>query len=74
MCYVYELGHTPELAVGTSVLYLVPGIPFINSITDLIYGHNVCFVSRLIHASVITVCLSLGLCLGLVSMNFNLMQ
>jgi uncharacterized membrane protein YjjP (DUF1212 family) len=70
-CYVYHLGSTPELAVGTSVLYLVPGIPFINSISDLIYGHNICFLSRLIQASVLTICLSIGLCLGLMVMNIN---
>src|SRR5574344_128151 len=71
-CYVYHLGNTPELAVGTSVLYLVPGIPYINSLSDLIYGHNICFLSRLIQASVLTVCLSLGLCMGLMMMNINL--
>jgi uncharacterized membrane protein YjjP (DUF1212 family) len=70
-CYVFHLGTTPELAVGTSVLYLVPGIPFINAISDLIYGHNICFLSRLIQASVLTVCLSIGLCLGLMVMNIN---
>lgn len=70
-CYVYHLGNTPELAVGTSVLFLVPGIPFINSISDLIYGHNICFLSRLIQASVLTICLSIGLCLGLMVMNIN---
>lgn len=70
-CYVYHLGSTPELAVGTSVLYLVPGIPFINAISDLIYGHNICFLSRLIQASVLTICLSIGLCLGLMVMNIN---
>ncbi len=70
-CYVFNLGHTPEIALGTSVLYLVPGIPFINSISDLIYGHNMCFVSRLINASVLTVCLSAGFIIGLLVMRIG---
>lgn len=71
-CYVFGLGGTPEIALGTSVLYLVPGIPFINSISDLIYGHNMCFVSRLINASVLTVCLSAGFIVGLLLMRIGL--
>ena len=70
-CYVFGLGHTPEVALGTSVLYLVPGIPFINSISDLIYGHNMCFLSRLTNASVLTVCLSAGFILGLLVMRIG---
>lgn len=71
-CYVFQLGSTPEVALGTSVLYLVPGIPFINSISDLIYGHNLCFLSRLTNASVLTICLSLGFILGLLVMHIGL--
>ncbi len=72
-CFVFHLGETPEVALGTSVLYLVPGIPFINSISDLIYGHNLCFVSRLTNASVLTVCLSAGFILGLIVMRIGLL-
>ena len=72
-CFVFRLGSTPEVALGTSVLYLVPGIPFINSISDLIYGHNLCFLSRLTHASVLTVCLSAGFILGLLVMRIGML-
>lgn len=60
---------TPSIAVGTSVLYLVPGIPFINSFSDLLYRHYICAFSRFLDAVVLTVCLSLGLCLGMKLMN-----
>ena len=72
-CFVFRLGSTPEVALGTSGLYLVPGIPFINSISDLIYGHNLCFLSRLTHASVLTVCLSAGFILGLLVMRIGML-
>ena len=56
---------TPDIAVGTSVLYLVPGIPFLNSFSDLLYRHYICAFSRFTDAMILTACLSLGLCLGM---------
>lgn len=58
-------GTTPGVAVGTSVLYLVPGIPFINSFCDMIDRHYICAFGRLMNAIVILACLSLGLCCGM---------
>ncbi len=58
-------GATPGVAVGTSVLYLVPGIPFINSFCDMIDRHYICAFGRLMNAIVILCCLSLGLCVGM---------
>lgn len=61
-CCLFKLGSTPEVALGTCVLYLVPGIPFLNSFSDLIYRHYMCSISRFMDAVVLTCCLSLGLC------------
>lgn len=61
---IYGLGSTPDIALATSVLYLVPGIPYINAFSDFIAGHHVCALSRLISALEITVCLGTGLVLG----------
>lgn len=56
------LSTTPAIALGTSVLYLVPGIPFLNSFSDLLYRHYICAFSRFLDAAVMTICLSAGLC------------
>lgn len=69
---LFGLGSTPEVAMGTSVLYLVPGIPFINSFSDLIDRHYVCAISRFIDASILTACLSIGLCGGMALMNMGM--
>lgn len=69
--YVFGWGDTPELALGTSVLFLIPGIPYINSVSDLLDGHYLCSFSRFIQASVLTVCISLGLCGGLLLMHIK---
>lgn len=69
---LFHLGNTPGIAVGTSVLYLVPGIPFLNSFSDLLAGHYICSFSRFTHAVVLTCCLSIGLCGGLLMMNLGM--
>lgn len=69
--YVFGWGGTPELALGTSVLYLIPGIPYINSVSDLLDGHYLSAFSRFMHAAVLTACLSAGLCGGLILMDLE---
>ena len=59
---LFGLGSTPDIALGASVLYLVPGVPLLNSFSDLVYRHYICAFSRLTDALVITACLSAGLC------------
>lgn len=62
--HIYGLGNTPEVAVATSVLYLVPGIAYINAFSDFINGHYVCSMSWLFSALETTVCLGSGLVLA----------
>lgn len=63
--HIFNIGTTPELAIGTSVLYLIPGVPYINSVSDMIYRHYLCAFSRFLDAAVLTACLSAGLCVGM---------
>lgn len=69
---IFGLSGTPDIAVGTSVLYLVPGIPFINSFSDMLDRHYICAFGRLMNAIVLTFCLSLGLGAGVMLMGVNL--
>lgn len=69
--FVFGWGGTPETALGTSVLFLVPGIPFSNSIDDLLHGRYICSLSRFLQAMMITVSLSLGLCLAFFILNIK---
>ena len=63
--HIFEWGTTPEIALGTSVLYLIPGVPYINSVSDLLACHYLCAFSRFVDALVLTACLSVGLCAGM---------
>lgn len=70
--YLFSIGTTPGLSVGTSILYLVPGIPFLNSFSDLINRHYICAYCRLLDAVVLTCCLSTGLCLAMLLMRVEM--
>lgn len=69
--HLFTLGETPEIALGTSVLYLIPGIPYINSVSDMLDGHYICSFSRFMDASILTACLSAGMCGGLLLMDLS---
>lgn len=63
--HIFNIGGTPEIALGTSVLYLIPGVPYINAVSDMIYRHYLCAFSRFLDAAILTACLSAGLCAGM---------
>lgn len=69
---LFSIGSTPHVAVATSVLYLVPGIPLLNSFSDMIDRHYICFFSRMTDALILICCLSIGLCAGMWAMNIGM--
>ena len=69
--HLFGWGTTPEVAIGTSVLYLIPGIPYINSVSDLVDGHYICAFSRFVDAMILTASLSVGLCGGMLMMGLK---
>lgn len=69
---LFSLGGTPMTAIGTSVLYLVPGVPFLNSFSDFLYRHYLCAFSRLTDALTLTCCLSIGLCAAMFLMRIGM--
>ena len=52
---------TAETALATSVLYLVPGVPLINGVSDIVEGHILIGFSRLINALLLIICIAIGL-------------
>lgn len=57
---------TSEMALATSVLFLVPGVPLINGVIDIIEGHTLNGISRLANASLLIVALAIGLSITLI--------
>lgn len=54
-------GANPEYAFATSVLYLIPGIPLINSMSDLLDGNLMNGIVRGVNGLIIAFAISLGL-------------
>lgn len=59
------LGSLPEAAMATSVLYLVPGVPLINSVIDLIEGYLTSSLNRAVFASFILLCIAVGMTISI---------
>ena len=63
----------PEIALGTSVLYLIPGVPFINGMMDLLDGFMLNGISRLMTAVMIVISITVGLSCTLMMLNLSLL-
>jgi uncharacterized membrane protein YjjP (DUF1212 family) len=62
---VYQIGTSPEKTLATSVLYLIPGVPLINCVIDLIEGHVPTAIARGVFAGFILLCIAVGLALSI---------
>lgn len=61
LCVFLHLGQTPDIAIAASALYLVPGVPLINSVIDMVEGHVLTGFARLIDALLLIGCLAIGM-------------
>ncbi len=52
---------TSEVAIATSVLFLIPGVPLINGFMDIMEGYVILGMSRLLNALLLILCLSIGM-------------
>lgn len=50
-----------EIALATSVLFLVPGVPLINGVIDITDGHILIGISRLVNALLLIICIAIGM-------------
>ena len=64
---------TSEVAIATSVLYLIPGVPLINGVIDIVEGHVLIGCSRLIGALLLILCIAVGLSVTLLMVKGSLL-
>lgn len=62
---VFGWGDKPDTALAASVLLLIPGVAFINSIQDLLKGYTVMGLARWSTGTLITVAIAIGMVLAL---------
>ncbi|MEF2892727.1 MAG: threonine/serine exporter family protein, partial [Akkermansia sp.] len=68
---IFQFGETPQIALATSVLFLVPGVQMINSIMDLMHGHILMGISRGVHSIMIITCITIGLSATMLILGVN---
>lgn len=56
----FNIGSQPEAAFSTAVLFLVPGVPLINSITDLMDGNIQNGIVRMVNGLIIAFAIAMG--------------
>ncbi len=69
----FDLTTTAKEALTASVLYLIPGVPFINAMMDFFDGFILNGLSRLTNAVFIVLSLTLGLSITLLLLNLHLL-
>ncbi|MGY5355353.1 threonine/serine ThrE exporter family protein [Wenyingzhuangia sp. IMCC45467] len=67
---MYGIGNHADLAFATAVLFLVPGIPLINSFSDVIDGYVMNGMVRGTHAMMIAFSISIGMLVTMMIFNF----
>lgn len=67
-----NFGATSSLAIATSVLFLIPGIPLINAVIDMINGHMTIGIGRIASGMAISLALSVGMLTGMQLMGVSL--
>lgn len=60
---ILHLGTTPQTALAVSVLFLIPGIPLINAVQDILDGHVLMGIVRVVQAGMLIAAIALGLSL-----------
>lgn len=54
-------GSTPSVALATSVLFLIPGVPLLNALIDILEGHVINGIASFVSSCTMIACLALGL-------------
>ena len=66
--------QTPDIALGSSILYLIPGVFFINSIIDILNNHIIMGLSRIINVAILISCIAIGIYITLSVSNFGIIK
>lgn len=70
---LFRLGGQPQVALVSSVLLLIPGVPLIHSVEDLMKGYPMTGIARGVNAVVIATCIALGLLLAMSLLKVNVL-
>lgn len=67
----FDLLQNQETAIATAVLYLIPGVPLINVVIDMIEGYYSSALNRMLFAFLIVLSISAGIWVSLTLLGLN---
>lgn len=67
----FNLGSMPEKALATGVLYLIPGVPLVNGVTDFIEGYVTTGIARGFQAGFLLLCIAVGMAISIIIFGIN---
>ena len=70
---IYQLGENPQTALATAVLFLVPGVPLINSFTDLMDNNILNGMVRFTTGLMTVLAITLGLFIAMLLFSIKLL-
>ena len=56
----YGFTHTSDVAIGSSILFLMPGVFLINSVFDIINDNTLVGISRAVSTGILILCIAVG--------------
>ena len=71
MGILFQFGSQPQITLATSVLFLVPGVPLINSFNDFYNNHILNGMVRFVSGFMIVLAIGLGLITVMLLFNIN---
>ncbi|NDV79143.1 threonine/serine exporter family protein [Dysgonomonas sp. 511] len=69
--WLHNVGSHPEAAMATAVLYLIPGVPLINCVIDLIEGYLSSAINRALFGGFILLSIAAGMTLCITLMGIG---
>lgn len=62
---LFHMGNQPEIAMAASVLLLIPGVPLVNSVVDMVRGYMVIGIARGMAGALIVFSIALGMLIAM---------
>lgn len=67
----YGVSATPDVAIGSSILFLMPGVLLINSVFDILNENMLVGISRGLSTAILILCIAVGVYMTLSISNFG---
>ena len=66
-----QIGGSPEATLATAVLFLIPGVPLVNSVIDLIEGYLAASLARGLFSAFILLCIASGMTIAILLLGID---